>query len=85
MARSYQRRRGGATALVASAWPRRPENLASVRGIRRDKTMKMVFAGSCAPRLAQPVQARLATLIAANIEHMAKREKALLNAIDPHC
>jgi hypothetical protein len=77
MARSYQRRRGGATAVVASAWPRRPENLASVRGIRRDKTMKMVFAGSCA--------LRLATLIAASIEHMAKREKALLNAIDPHC
>jgi hypothetical protein len=39
--------------------------------------MKMVFAGSCA--------LRLATLIAASIEHMAKREKALLNAIDPHC
>jgi hypothetical protein len=47
--------------------------------------MKMVFAGSCALRLAQPVQARLSTLIAASIEHMARREKALLDAIDPHC
>jgi hypothetical protein len=47
--------------------------------------MKTVFAGSCALRLAEPAQARLAILIAASIEHMAKREKALLNAIDPHC
>jgi hypothetical protein len=59
------------------AWPGKPETLASVRGTRRDKTMTMVFAGSCA--------LRLATLIAANIEPMAKRGKALLNAIDPHC
>jgi hypothetical protein len=47
--------------------------------------MKIVFAGSCALRLAESAHARLATLIAANIEHTAKRGKALLNAIDPHC
>jgi uncharacterized membrane-anchored protein len=83
MAQAYHRRRGGATAL---AWPGRLENLASVRGTRRDKTMKMAFAGSFAVRLAEPVQARLslATLIAANIERTAGT-KALLSAIDPHC
>jgi hypothetical protein len=65
---------------------RNGRNLASVGGTRRDRTMTMAFAGSCAVRLAEPVQPRLslATLIVASIERMAEG-KALLNAIDPHC
>src|SRR6476660_8787289 len=39
---------------------RNGRNLASVSGTRGDKTMKIVFAGSFAARLADPVRARLA-------------------------